>query len=208
MPWRNDRVRSPLACIPIVLVALALTSPAFAQSAPAAATPAGVRVESITVAGATIPAGRATAEFAVPLSAVESVINDFGRYHEFLPQVAQSRIVHRRHDEVELYLQVQLMRNLGTLWALTRFELQHGPDSVVAHGVLLDGNVRRFDLRIEAHAIPGSPNTRVSLMLLGEPSFFLPQNVLAQQQPAWAVRALSAMRSRAEAVAHTQHASR
>jgi ribosome-associated toxin RatA of RatAB toxin-antitoxin module len=201
-------MRVALATVSTLLATLSVTVHAWAQTVPTATPAAGIRVEAITLPGVSVPAGRATAEFAVPFSAVESVINDFGHYQEFLPQVQQSRVVHRRHNQVELYVQVRLLRNLGTLWALTRFDVQRTADGMIANGALLEGNIRRFDLRIEAHMIPGTANTSVSLMLLGLPAFFMPNSVLAQQQSQWAERALTAMRQRAEATARSQRASR
>ena len=102
---------------------------------------------------------------------------------------------------IELYVQVQLLRNLGILWAVSRFSVVRTASALVIDGHMVQGNVSRFDLHVDARPVAGTAHTRVTVQMLGVPTFFFPDSLVAQQQTRWTGRTLSTMRDRAESVA-------
>jgi ribosome-associated toxin RatA of RatAB toxin-antitoxin module len=173
-------------------------APTDAAPAPSAPT---LEVEQVPVPGTTIQAGRVTAEVQAPFEVVAAVLTDFAHYHEFLPQVDQSRVVQRRRGQVDLYLQARLRNSTSVLWSLARFTVRRTPGSLVIEGGAVQGNLSRLEVRFEATAVPGSPRTRVVMQLLGIPTFPLPEGLLSSQQSRWAVRGMEALRARAERTA-------
>jgi hypothetical protein len=181
----------------------AAPSAATTSAGPAPGTPAprSLEVTQVTVPGVNIRAARVSTEFNAPFEVVSRVVLDFPAYHEFLPQVRESRVVQRRRGQQDVYLGVPLLDGFPGLWALDRFDIQRGPNNVVVDGHMVNGNMTRADVRIEATAVPGTNRTQVTLQVLGIPSFPLPTGFLNVQQGRWGSRGLTAMRDRAEHVA-------
>lgn len=179
-----------------------------ATAAPAPGGRAPIDVQLVPMPGTSVQAGRVSTVFDAPFDVVAGVITDFAHYHEFLPRVTESRIVRRRRGEADVYLQVPLLQNLGTIWALTRFRITRAPDRVVVDGRQANGNVARFECRFEATPVPGTNRTQVTLQILAIPAFPWPTGLLGAQQGRWGARGLEAMRDRAERLAVARVVSR
>jgi hypothetical protein len=178
-----------------------------AMAAPAV--PAPILTEQVSVPGTAVLAGRVRTEVRAPYATVAAVVTDFAHYRDFFPQVRESRVVHRLRGQAEVYVRVELLRGLGMLWALSRFNVLRGPASTVVDGVLVDGNLRRFDVRFDVHPVAGDPTrSEVTMQLLGIPAFLLPHGLLSGQQARWAARGLEQLRARAESMAQAQAAAR
>ncbi len=193
-------------------LACSLLAPAtaFAQQAPATsptaagpATPAAapMDLQAVVRPGTDVRAGRVATVINASFDTLTNVLLDFSRYREFLPQVAESRVIQRRHGQVDVYFRVPLLDNLGQVWSLVRFGVTRSPSSLVIDGQQVQGNMRRFEYRIEAEEIPGTPRTRVTLQLLGLPGLPLPTSYLTNQHGRWAVRGMTALRARSERAA-------
>lgn len=184
-------------------------APAPAEApAPVAATTT-MQSESISVPGTSVRAGRVHVEVHAPYATVAAVITDFARYRDFFPQLGESRVIHRRRGQADVYLRVELMRGLGTLWALSRFNVQRTADATTVEGTMVDGNLRRLEVRFEARAIAGDPSrSEVTMQLLGVPPFFVPEGLLNSQQSHWAARGVELLRARAEALTSQAAAAR
>jgi hypothetical protein len=175
------------------------TPPPAAPVRPAPAAP--VQVQETTVPGLAAHGARATTEINAPFDVVAGVVTDFANYREFLPQVRQSRVIARRANQQDVYFQVPLLDNFGTVWMLDRFDVRRTPNSVVVDGHMVNGNMSRFDCRIEAAEIPGTRRTRVAVQMLAVPTFPVPASFLTMQHSRWTGRGLEAIRDRAERLA-------
>lgn len=203
----------------IVALSLLVALPAWAQSSQgqsgqSAPTSSAVRsvvgsvqVQQVSVPGSGVRAGRVTTVVEAPLDTVAAVVTDFASYHEFLPQLTISRVVRRRRGHVDVYLQASLLDNLGTLWSVVRFRVHRSPDALIVDGSGVQGNLARFEVRIEATCTAEPGRTQVTLQLLGIPALPFPPWLLDAQQTRWAIRGVQALRQRAEwAVASTPRA--
>ena len=168
---------------------------AFAVLRPAA--PVG---QNVPARGSSVPAGRATVTVHAPYASVTAVATDFEHFREVFPQLAETRVIHRRRGGVtDVYVRVELLDGLGALWAMVRFTTRRTADATVVSGVLLHGTVRRFDFHLEVRRDSAEPaRTAVALQLLGVPGFYVPGGLLARQQLQWALRGIAALRQRAE----------
>ncbi len=186
------------------------SAPATPGQAPAAnaATRAAVRSEQVAVAGSTVPAGRVHTEIRAPYATVCGVVTDFARFREVFP-MRESRVIHRRRGQAEVYFQVELARGAGTLWALSRFDVQRGPDVTRVNSTLIDGNLRRLDVSFEVRPVAGDASRSIlSMQLLGLPAFYLPDGLLSSQQTRWAEHGIELLRARAESLAEPRAALR
>lgn len=174
-----------------------------ASATPATATPSArnFEVTRVAVPGVGVQAARVTGEFNAPFEVVARVALDFPSYHEFLPHVRESRVVQRRRGQQDVYLSIPLMDGFPGIWVLDRFDIQRTPTSIVVDGHMVNGNMTRADVRIEAAPIAGTDHSRVTLQVLGIPSFPLPGGFLSNQQARWGTRGITALRERAEQLA-------
>jgi hypothetical protein len=184
---------SATAVVAVLALGLALPPHATAQTAPVAA----VEATQVRVAGSAVRAGRVSMSIDAPFDVAAAVATDFMHYREFLPQVRQSRIVRRHRGQSDVYLQVPLLLNLGVLWGVVRFDVRRAPGAMVVSGSLQQGNVSRFDYRLELAAEAGG-RTHAVMQLLAVPSLPFPPSLVSAQQSRWATRGLAAMRDRAE----------
>lgn len=201
-PSANTRtVRAPIAVGPLSGV----NAPASAQADPAtSATQAAPSYEarSVVVAGTDVQAGLVVGEIDAPFSVMSAVLMDYSNYRQFLPRIADSRVIRRRRHETEVYLRAELLENFGVVWVHTRFRVTRASDSLRVEGERIDGTLQRFDVRLEASAIVGTNRTRVAVQILGLPSFPLPSGYLTRQHLRWTGRAFEALRAYAETRAH------
>jgi ribosome-associated toxin RatA of RatAB toxin-antitoxin module len=185
------------------------TSPPVPVATSQPAAPAPITAQQVTVPGANVQAARVRTEVRAPYAVVASVVTDYAHYRDFFPQLRESRIIHRRRGQADVYLRVEMLGGLGMLWSLSRFTAQRTPESTVVEGTLTEGNLRRFDVRFEVRPVNGDPSrTDVTMQLLGVPAFFFPDSILASQQLRWAARGLEQLRARAESFAQPVSASR
>lgn len=172
---------------------------AVETSRPAA--PAEVVTEQVAVSGSPVTAARVRTEVRAPYATVAAVVTDFAHYRDFFPQMRESRIIHRRRGQADVYVRVEMLQGLGMLWSLLRFNTQRSADRTTVEGTMVDGNLRRFDVRFDVRPVANDPSrTEVTMQLLGLPAFFFPEAFLSMQQSRWAVRGVEMLRSRAEAM--------
>lgn len=179
-------------------LALGVSSAALAQTPPAQST---VQSEGVAFAGTSVRGGRAITEVNAPFDVVARMIADFTTYREFMPRVEESRVVQRRRGQQDVYFRAPLLDDLGVVWVLERFDVRRTPSSIVIDGHMVQGNLQRMDLHIEASEVPGTRRTRVTLTALAIPGFPLPGSVLATQHTRWTGRALISLRDHAERLA-------
>ncbi|MEI8254734.1 MAG: hypothetical protein WCJ30_03590 [Deltaproteobacteria bacterium] len=183
------------------------TRPAEAPTA-GATTPARIRSEQVAVSGSSVPAGRVSMEVHAPYAAVCAVVTDFASFREIFP-MRESRVIHRRRGQADVYFRVDLVSGAGSLWALSRFNVQRGPDVTRVDSALVEGNLRRLDVSFEVRAVPGDASrSTLSMQLLGLPAFYFPEGLLGTQQMRWAERGIEMLRNRAESLATPTAASR
>lgn len=169
------------------------------RASPASATP--IRTEQIAVSGSAVPAGRVHTEVRASYATVCGMVTDFARFREVFP-LRESRVIHRRRGQIDVYFRVELARGAGTLWALSRFSVQRSPGVTRVDSRLIDGNLRRLDVSFEVRPVVGDPSrATLSMQLLGLPTFYFPEGLLGVQQTRWAERGIALLRARAESFA-------
>lgn len=160
--------------------------------------PAQVTMRSVSVPGTTVRAGVANAEVPAPFETLAAVLLDIGRYREVLPRIDQSRVMQRRRGELDAYFSATLLQGFGTLWARTRMVITRSPGHLRIEGAMLEGNLARFELRVEASAVPNDPGrSTLEVQLLGLPQLPLPASLLDGVLARWAARGLGGFRDRA-----------
>ncbi|MBI5515888.1 MAG: hypothetical protein HY909_19055 [Deltaproteobacteria bacterium] len=138
----------------------------------------------LPVEGLTIRRGRSETVIHAPLEQVSQAMLDYGRYHEFMPHVRESRVVHRNRGATDLYVQVPLTPTLGVIWALLRLEARwsRARDQVEITGRAVDGNMERFEVHCLLERAPGAePATRFVFEVLAQPRLPFPSSLFTRE---------------------------
>lgn len=188
--------------IPIALALLLMTPlAANAQDARAVASRLGTRIETSTVRarGTAVEWGRAVAVVDAPFETTMRIVQDYGKYHEFLPHFTKSRVLSRRGANALVYLEASVIHGTTTLHGQVRIFARRpqGPTHVV-EGRLIDGNMRHFLARWELTPLDGGRRTLVGFQILVDPDLPLPASVFTDENIRAARKTLQALRRRAD----------
>jgi ribosome-associated toxin RatA of RatAB toxin-antitoxin module len=145
-----------------------------------------------------IKAGAARVAVRAPVPAVRKVVTDFKNYSKFISKFDKARVIGRKGDQTDVYLQVPILKGAAKIWAVVRFD---PPKSVngedVIQGRMIKGNVDRLDAKwrikkIDAH------NTQLHLELLIVPKLPVPGSLVTGEVAYAADEAVMGSRNRAE----------
>lgn len=159
-----------------------------------------------TVKWSYVPAGRherfAHAEMlaTAPAPLVREQATDFAHYKDMSHgRVHNSRLVDRRTNATDVYLQVPVLHGMITLWEILRFtDVRRAADGTESFtGTLVRGNVRAAEMSIRIKPAAGGRSV-VSCNLLVTPEFFAPQAVVDEELRDAAANIVHAFGNRAE----------
>ena len=137
------------------------------------------------------------------LPSVRDQVLDFPRYRDFVPgKFKTSRIVgHGPGGSTDVYLQVEVMRGMVTLWDVTRFEAPKnvGPGTEVLTGRMVPGkgNVDDFDVTWTLRVIDDEW-TFLKFDLLLKPGLPAPSSAVDEELRDCALYAVDGVRARLE----------
>lgn len=159
----------------------------------------GDRLDLATIATNTgIDWGRGEAVINAPFETVRAIVNDYGRYQDFLPNFRVSRVLSRRGQNALVYMQASVIRNTTTLWAQLRiFARRPQGATQVVEARMTEGNMERFQARWELTPIDGGRRTLVSFQILVEPDLPLPDSLFTEENQKAARKTIQALRRRA-----------
>jgi ribosome-associated toxin RatA of RatAB toxin-antitoxin module len=140
-----------------------------------------VRAGSVPEPGSKVRWGRSEAILDAPLAQVRSVVQDYGKYYEFLPHFEKSKVLSERGDTALVYMQAKVAHGAVTIWAQLKMK-QHleadGTEVVEAH--MLKGNVDRMSARWELMPLADG-RTRVTFKMLLDPDLPLPSALVSSE---------------------------
>lgn len=152
------------------------------SSPPAVAPPAEVQVSDEAADGTLVRMGRSDVVIRAPFDLVVRQMTDYGRYHEFMPRVRESRVVRRTRGATDVYMQVPLGGSLGVIWALLRLDARRTPDRFTLDGQAVDSNMDRFETHTVIERIAGDPTvTRLTFRMLALPRLPFPSSVFTRE---------------------------
>ncbi|HEU4534855.1 MAG TPA: hypothetical protein VFS00_12080, partial [Polyangiaceae bacterium] len=117
-----------------------------------------------------------------------------------IPRFQKSRVVAKKGNDTDVYLQVPILHGAATVWSLTRFGLpqRQGP-SVLISGRMLEGNVDDFRGQWRLRAVNDTQSV-VKMELLVVPKFPAPAKVITSELQGAAANAANSLCRRAEAI--------
>jgi ribosome-associated toxin RatA of RatAB toxin-antitoxin module len=190
-----------LACVVTPLTSSFAAEPA-APDAEAQRLGALKKAERYEVAmpGASVRAGGAAVLCQAPLAVVERLATDYGHYVNTIPRFQKSRVVAKKGNDTDVYLQVPILHGAATVWSLTRFGLpQRQGQSVLIAGKMLEGNVNDFRGQWRLRAVNDTQSV-VKMELLVVPKFPAPDKVITSELQGAAANAANSLCRRAEAI--------
>lgn len=202
---------SPFAAIAFATV-LGASALAVAQSSPRPAeTPTQiaariadhrVEVRELPYSGSSVRWGRATGLVDAPTALVLSVVQDYAKYSEFMPNFRASRVLSQRGGQAIVYLEASVLHDAATLWAQMRMRPRpsvtnaDGTVTQIVEGTMVSGNVERMAARWELTSVDQGTRTLVSFQFLVEPDLPFPASIMTGQNIAGARRAIGRLRAR------------
>ncbi len=148
-----------------------------------------------------ISAGAAKVHVAAPASVVRTVVTDFKNYEDFMPRFDKSRVVGKKGDTTDVYLQVPILKGAAKVWAVVRFEKPATEDGEeVIRGSMVKGNVERLDAVWRIKRIDDE-NTQLDLEMLIVPKLPVPGSLITDEVKYAAAKAVIGSRDRAESEA-------
>ena len=145
-----------------------------------------------------IKAGAARIEVKAPADTVARVITDYNNYTKLTKKFDKARVVGKKGNTTDVYLQVPILKGAAKIWAVVRFEPAQktgNEQSVKAH--LVDGNVRRLDATWRIKSID-EKTTELSLEMLIVPKLPVPGALVTPEVAYAADQAVTGSRKRAE----------
>ncbi|MEM7447334.1 MAG: SRPBCC family protein [Myxococcota bacterium] len=138
--------------------------------------------------------GRATTTIRATTDEIFSVITDYERYRQFLPQVTSSRVLSRNGMNATVYIQTEMVGGSLTMWAQLNIYARPPKGSTrIVEAQMVDGNMDRFKARWEITPSEDGQATQVSLQLIAEPEVPVPSFLVSRHNEGaarWAVQSL------------------
>jgi hypothetical protein len=144
--------------------------------------------------------GHAEAIVAAPVDQVRSQATDFAHYKDLSNgRIRNSRLVDRRPDATDVYMQVPVLHGMITLWQVVRFtDVRHAADGTESFtGTLVHGNVRAYEMTVRIRRA-GTARSVVECDLLVTPEFMAPQSIVDAELRDAATSVVNALARRAE----------
>ncbi len=148
-----------------------------------------------------IDTGGAAILVKAPLPAVRKLVTSYGSYKTFISSFDQSRVLAKRKGTSEVYLQVPILNGAAHIWTVADMSppTKDGADEVIS-GRYKRGNVSDFRARWRLRAVD-EHHTIVKLELFVDPKLPFPASVVTTQLARAADKAVTAVRTRAQAAA-------
>lgn len=151
------------------------------------------------MSNAPFDAGAAAIVIRARYDIVHAIIVDFSSYENFMPNFKRSRVIARKPEGTDVYLQVPVLKGAARIWTVARFETvtkSSTEATIFAHSVN-KGNIKDFRAVWHIAAIDAD-HTLLQLELLVVPNFPVPGSLVTSALEESADNGVTACRSRAE----------
>ncbi len=176
---------TPLSPYPSPRV-LAEASPERAEGA--------IKVTSLSHPNTNVRWGRASGMVQAPLADVMRVVEDYGKYHTFLPHFRTSKVLTKRGDAAIVYMEAVIAMNTMTLWAQMKMAPAPANGATrVIEAKMMKGNVNFLEARWELTPVDPQ-HTSVAFQLLLDPKVPLPASMLSNENAKASRKTISALR--------------
>jgi ribosome-associated toxin RatA of RatAB toxin-antitoxin module len=130
-----------------------------------------------------------------PAAAVMSVLQDYARYKDFLPNFQASRVLSQRGTSALVYLQVSVLHGASKIWVEVKLHERPAQGATrTIEGTMMRGNVDRFEAVWQV--TPFDPHhSVVSFQLLVDPNMPVPATLVNDENQKNARKALRALRA-------------
>jgi ribosome-associated toxin RatA of RatAB toxin-antitoxin module len=161
-----------------------------------------VEVREVAFAGSSVKWGRATGLVDARTDLVLRIVQDYGKYSEFLPNFEASRVLSQRGAAAVVYLEASVLHGAATLWAQMRMRPRapvvnaDGTTTQIVEATMISGNVERMAARWELTSVDAGTRTLVSFQFIVEPDLPFPASVMTGQNVAAARRTIGRLRAR------------
>jgi ribosome-associated toxin RatA of RatAB toxin-antitoxin module len=166
-------------------------------------TPKKAQRYELVANGTSIKAGGARIPVNAKIDTVRSAIKDFNNYSKYIPKFERTRVVAKGKQHTDVYLRVPIMKGAANVWAVVRFEAPKKIGEVeVIKAKMIQGNVDRLEATWRIKPIDEG-HTELSLEMLIVPTLPVPSSIVTGEAAYAADKAVSGIRTRAEALATT-----
>jgi ribosome-associated toxin RatA of RatAB toxin-antitoxin module len=180
--------RAPLFALAIALASVVAHA---AERAP-------INRYAVKVPSCDFRAGGARTVVSAPASTVRALVQDYGRYSDFIKPFEASKIVGRDGEKTDVYLRIKILRGAAKIWAVVRFEPPAGSgETETVSAKMRKGNVKRLDATWRIRAVDDA-HTEVALEILLVPDFPAPEALVIPEVRDAAATALDGLRNEAE----------
>jgi ribosome-associated toxin RatA of RatAB toxin-antitoxin module len=145
--------------------------------------------------GSSVQWGRAVAIVDAPVEKVMAVVQDYGRYTEFMPKFEASRVLSQRGSSALLYAQVSLMRGAATIWAELKIKQRDAGATKVIEAKMTKGNVDVLQAVWEVTPLDDG-RTLVAFQIVVDPDLPLPTSLVNSENAKTARMTIRALRER------------
>jgi len=173
--------------------ALAQSDP---QSAVARLGDGHIETGTLPEAGSDILWGRAQAIVNAPLEQVMRVVQDYGRYSEFLPHFTVSRVLSQKGANATVYMEALVIKKTLKVWVQASFrERPRQGNTRIIEGKMMQGNINRLNARWEITPLADG-RTLVAFQMLFDPKLPLPDSMISNENSKAASRTIKALREK------------
>lgn len=187
--------------IPFLVAILAL-SIAFEEGAAASKDPvvAAITTRQVAEAGSGIARGEAETQLSEPLEAILPILQDYGRYAQFMPNFRRSRVLAQRGARARVYMEVSAAAGALTLWGQLdlRERVDGDPERRVIEAHLLEGNIDAFRAEWRLEPTADGDGTNIAFQIFVDPDLPLPSSLISRENERAARKTLEALRARVE----------
>ena len=180
----------------VALPSLALPDLAAAQG------PEAIQTYREPAEGTDVTIGAATGLVQASADDVVAVLSDYANYVEFMPSFRASRVLGRRGNRANVYVEATILHDTMTLWAQVVLRVSDGerPGQKIIEATMTRGNVDTFIVRWEVQPVDAN-NALATFKLLVDPDLPVPSSLVSSENERWARATLGRLRTRVSAVA-------
>ena len=167
-----------------------------AQNAAARLSDGHIETGTLPEAGTDIQWGRAQAIVDAPLEQVLKVIEDYGRYADFLPHFTTSRVLSQRGANATVYMEALFIKKTFKVWVQASFrERPRQGETRIIEGKMMQGNINRLNARWEVTPLANG-RTLIAFQMLFDPHLPLPDSMISAQNSDAARRTIKSLREK------------
>ena len=156
-----------------------------------------IQLDTVDAPSTSVDFGRARGIVDAPFAEVVEIVHDYASYRHFMPHFLASRVLARRGNRAQVYMEVGILRDTITLWAQVQIRSRTEGDKTIVEASMTQGNMETFRAiwTLEPHA--NGQRTIAELQLLVDPDLpAVPNSVITSENVSSARKAITRLRRR------------